>query len=286
MLEIKMDELPSVVLGKLREQFKGDGAIVNVETKPRRADYKGFDDVLELAPTGVPVLMMALSPPHMLATDRRYHVAMSYGNVVCRQHPLIPRLMVDALIEIRENPRPDNLLVRKTLALPELQTDVLQTIRHDLGHAQNADLDSERRREMDARWMPMAEKLFGVPDLDRDDLIAAIEHASTGQFWPEPLAGETFDVVACDVEGTLINLDGTINAELYEQLGAMKLPVVLWTGGDLKAVAADLRRRGISLPVLPKGVMRGVTVSMTIDDLPYDELLAQYCITSMEHRLP
>lgn len=258
----------------------------STDTAARRSQYGGIDKVVELAPQGHKIILASMTPSVQLSSRAPFQVAMSYPNV----------LFVDALRLISDlrlilgwwklNSRPENLLARRVFSHPSMQMDVMGVIRHDLGHAQRAEAGSTQREEMDRRWIPLAQTLFG--DLNREALIAAIELQQQQNGEPNfaPFQGESYNVVCCDVEGTLIGTDGTFNDELFADLKKLgdSMPIVLWTGGDIKAVGKKLQEAGVSYPLVPKGLLRGVTVSHAIDDLPEEEFTSTYGITAEKYQ--
>lgn len=285
-IEILGDDFMAEVLAEcLADKAQGNAAIVFVEKPPVLSAFNGLDDAIYRAPSGVPILILGFSYPWMLAVDRRFHLAMSYGNVRYDELPMgledIEQLVADAVAG--KLVRPTNRLVQRVFSLPDMQDVELATIRHDLHHAQNAPEGSDRREEMDARWLPKAQRLFGA--LGREALIMAIEAVGQTKTDYAPLAGEKFDTVCCDIEGTLFR-EGAVNQALLAELNelATKRPVVLWTGGDLKAIDNELRRLHIALPLIPKQLARGVSVAVAIDDLPEAEFVDIYGINVGEYR--
>lgn len=269
-----------IVEDSLAHKIKGNVALVFLELPPVRSNYSGLDNALELVKTGQPVLMVGFSYLNMLAEDRRFHLAMSYCNVRYEELPLTMGDMEQMLVEMLEgrSVRPTNLLVRRVFSLPEMQQNELSGIQHDLDHAQRAEEGSTRRAEMDDRWMPRARKLFG--DLDRDGLIAAVNAVEQTKPDYAPFAGESFDAVCCDVEGTLMGANYVIEQgvkTLLQEVSKTR-PVVLWTGGNLKANDKRLRKAGISYPLVPKSLLRGATVAVAIDDLSQEEFYSTYGI--------
>lgn len=267
----------------VNEIATGDATAICLELEPRHSQYSGFDRVLELAPSGQPVVMLAFSPDWMLAADRRFHLAMSYPNVHLARLPQSVEGIATVIREIFEGApwrcSLDNPLVRAVFDLPISQENELAGIAHDLGHALRAEEGSPRQAELDGRWMPRAQALFGT-HLGRAELIEAIEALGQPPADYAPLAGEIFDVLCCDVEGTLIRSDGTLDEGFYQQNIQYPgdRPVVLWTGGNLKAVDKQLRDLHVALPLISKGVMRGATVAIAIDDEPEDVFFEKYGI--------
>ncbi len=267
----------------------GDATAICLELKPQRSHYSGFDRVLELAPSGQLVVMLAFSPVWMLAADRRFHLAMSYPNVHLARLPQSAEGIETILREIFAGAQwmslPDNPLVRAVFRLPISQENELAGIAHDLGHALRAEEGSPRQAELDERWIPRAQAVFGT-HLGRAELMAAIEALGQPPSDYAPLAGQSFDVLCCDVEGTLIRPDGTLDEGFYQyniQYPGER-PVVLWTGGNLKAVDKQLRDLHVATPLISKGVMRGVTVAVAIDDEPSEVLREKYGVIVQDFR--
>lgn len=270
----------------LDERISFDAAVIDLEQPPLLSHFTGLNLVLERVESEMPILMLAFTPLATLADDARYHRALTYPNVRYARSPVSVETMATLLTEMHDGTwtRPPDLLTRRVLALPQMQGSVLSTIRHDLGHAQRQPTGSPRQQEFDDRWMPKARELFG--DLDRAALIAAIQREERGDTHAAPLAGRLFDNLCCDVEGTLIRSDGSINAMLLTVLReeAQRRPVVLCTGGDRTAIDPILRRAGIELPLLPWSALRGATVEIVFNDESPEAFVAKHGIHYTEYR--
>lgn len=267
------------VFGLFQRSFELlNGVVVCVEEGPDWSHFRGFDKALQHVDVGAPIVMLALCPARILAKDPRFHLAMSYGHVhlVDALQTVSQSLMI--LSDPEQHRRPNNLLVRDAFSLPAMRQNEMSTIRHDLGHAQRAEPDSESRQRMDERWMPLARGIFG--DLTRQELVAAVEAAENVADDDAPLAGRSYDCCCCDAEGTLIDEDNQINHEILDYLNerATTKPVVIWTGGNAQAIGEFLRKKGASYPVIPKQLLRGAKVTEALDDEEYEEFYSKYGI--------
>lgn len=251
------------------------GAVIQLERSSVGISISGLDHAVELAEAGEPVLMLGFNQA-AVASDRRFQLAMSYGWVEFRQLPLSIREMDEILGKLCRVPvRPHNHLVRMALSLPAMQPDVIGAIRHDLRHAQNYSAGTAERTVWDRRWLPKARALYG--ELDRAALAAAVE-GSPHQLDYAPLEGKFFDSLCCDVEGTLLLPDGSVNGYVASQLKHWShvYPITLWTGGEVREIEPKIRQLGFIYPLLPKAIARGARVGFAIDDEDEETLYATY----------
>lgn len=261
------------------------GAIVFASQQPRPSQFAGLAIASEMAAQGTPVVIASLVPAaEYLAKLSGYQLAMSYPQVVFIDAIASVSDYIAAIESANRRERPDNPFVRDAYALPQMLVDEVGAIEHSMRPAQNAPEGSSQRAEIDVRWMPRAKAMFG--DLDREALVAAIENVHTPDEDYRPLAGKSYRVVCCDAEGTLIRTDGTLNEELHDELveRSKQEAVVVWTGGDLKAVDAALRKLGVSLPLISKRIARSVYVDEAIDDMAEEEATKLYGFRATTYR--
>lgn len=128
------------------------------------------------------------------------------------------------------------------------------------------------------RWLKGTKALFG--NLSDTELAAAVDEAES----PTPFAGEHFQIVALDCEGTVLDEEGnlreTVLAHASEVAATAGLPIVLWTGGELDKIQRKLRnfRHEGTLPFLlaEKGAFRGASVEIALDDLSHEVFARTY----------
>lgn len=238
-------------------------AIMPADGQPAH-QYRGLDKALELAPTGVPIVIFSVvGYDASMIRDERYHAALGYPNVA----------YVDAITEFdrwgealggaKARIRPADPLAIRLLALKE-EASQLGILAHDLGHAERGD-------RLEA-WLVRA-RAAGLVGSD-DEIIAHVRTSREPQ--PTPLAGESFPGIFVDLEGTLL-VEGSVRADLVDwlKLEAATRPITLWTGGD----AADYRRelsRTLPWKVVSKTLFRGATVEVAVDNEPETKQGAAY----------
>ena len=245
---------------------KDDCTIVQVEMKTataRRQDFIGLDKAMELPVDSRPVVLVSFVPELMLANDPRWHALMANPRVVFGRMPLDADGLREVLAEARAAKRlPDPLAVR--LYEEGQRVSVLGTLKHDI-RAASEPMDARHRS-----WMDRAKKMFG--DLAVDALIekvnVAIEPTGAG-----PLAGEAFEDVCVDVDGTLFDAAGALRTEVVDLVRSesSQRPVTIWTNGDHREARRRVREAKVPWKVASKATLRGARVGLVIDDQPEAE---------------
>lgn len=164
--------------------------------------------------------------------------------------------------------------------LCELRLRISQTelgyIRHDLKYAPSG---SDKEKQLLARA-----RQAGLSGDDRT-LRAALESTATV---PAELVcrGQRFAGIFCDVEGTLLKADGTVNSHVHgllQEAATTGRAVTVWTGGDPVYITGKLQQAGLTYQVVRKGDFVGATVEEAIDD-NLDALREEYKITAERER--
>lgn len=147
----------------------------------------------------------------------------------------------------------------------------MSILRHDLKYV----LDGSNRFP---DWYDRARAL-GFSGTD-GQIVSAVQswHRTTAGM----LAGQSFDGLFVDVQGTIIREDGTLNTEVMKMIEEAQGsgPVTVWTDGDLKKITEQLRALGVTLPVVSKFDFNGATVERAIDDKSQDEFVSLYGVTA------
>ena len=149
----------------------------------------------------------------------------------------------------------------------------MQLLRHDLHHP-------ERRAEVIARGRTEA-GLEGADDEVAEIIRSYVAPDSKGRF-----AGQFLSGIFCDVEGTLLRDDDTVNQAVLanlERLEGEGREITLWTGGDLKKVRPRLHDVGIFYTLVSKHDFRGAEVEVAIDDLSQADFEQEYGITAKQY---
>jgi hypothetical protein len=134
-----------------------------------------------------------------------------------------------------------------------------------------------------------AEKEFGLEG-SVEEVRAGLEKIRKEQGDSSPVADiigdEVLPGIFCDIEGTLISSDGTVNESVLQMLEQEygKRPVCLWTGGDIEKLQKEMYKLEIKkFPVLSKYIFRNCNVETAIDDLSQERFEADYCIKVREY---
>lgn len=179
--------------------------------------------------------------------------------------------LIPAIMEIRQAPARELTAIELLRERRARITDTLMSyLKHDLGHTQPG-TDAEKKVLDRAR----AAGLNGTDD----ELRMAVASATVT---PELICrGQRFPGLFCDVEGTLLRADGSLNRRVltYVQAAiAAGRSVTVWTGGNAAHYTNRLRGTGVMVPVVSKELFAGAQVEEVIDDRP-DLLTQAYGIT-------
>jgi hypothetical protein len=170
----------------------------------------------------------------------------------------------------------------------EAKKSILRILQHDMKHA---------RREKGQKYADIITKAretfkfeASVPDEEVEQFILSTK-AEFSNVSERELEG-----LYCDVEGTLIQNDGTLNLTVLDKLKKARAEgkkVTLWTGGDLGEVkrkiadaVAGLNADGdeetvimiSGIEIVSKQDYAGATAEVIIDDLSPEDLYLQYGI--------
>ncbi len=236
---------------------------------------QGVVDALAAAQNGKPVILVGWMPEHLYAEKPVWHALMAYPNVRFLRLPSLAEELRAAVLDIKPEETCRDRLAVRLYEVGEINTG-LGTIKHNLPHAQR------QGEEALEKWAVEAQRIFGA-EMSLEELIMATEDA-TPETLPARMAGEVFDDLCIDAEGTLI-VDGTINPivrALGEATEAKGLPVTIWTGGNIGAVRSVVRREGIRWKVTSKWLFRDVTVRAALDDESRENLRQKYGVEIKE----
>lgn len=246
-----------------------------------RSDIRGLDTALEVARTGIPVVMLGWLTPAMYIDKKadKWFAANGYPNVAFLRLPATSE-EVRAAIENMEVNEVSGDWQGDPLAIALL--DVAQTasaigvLHHDISSAQR---DADRM----AKWEKKAREIFG--DRDQAELISLVTEAAQSRHASGKLAGQKFPDVCIDVEGTLLTVDGQIRSEVLAlaQERARGGPITVWTGGDFHKLSQQLLKAGVLYKIVSKETMRGAKVRVVIDDQPEEAFKSQYGVDYEEY---
>jgi hypothetical protein len=227
-----------------------------------RQDIHGLDVTLEVAHTGIPVVMLGWLTPEMYIDKKsdKWFAANGYSNVIFLRLPTTSEEVLAAIEKVEAGDRPVDPLAIALLGVAETNSAV-GILHHDMDSAQR---DADRM----VRWEKRAREIFG--DKNQTELISCVTEAAQTRHISGKLAGQKFPDVCIDVEGTILTADGKIRTEvvtLAEQR-AQGGPITVWTGGNTYELSKQLRKAGILYKIISKETMRGASVRVVIDDQP------------------
>jgi hypothetical protein len=246
-----------------------------------RQDIHGLDNALEVAHTGIPVVMLGWLTPAMYIDKKadKWFAVNGYPNVVFLRLPATSEEVLAALEKIESDERAGDQfsdpLAIDLLGVAE-QSSTIGILHHDIHSAQR---DANRMIE----WEKKAKKIFG--DKDQTELISLVNEAVKTRHAPGKLAGNKYPDVCIDVEGTILTADGQIRYEAIAlaQSRAGSGPITIWTGGNTYELSKQLRKAGILHKIVSKETMRGAAVRLVIDDQPEEAFKSQYGIDYEEY---
>jgi hypothetical protein len=238
-----------------------------------RQEIPGLDDVLAVAPSGAPVIMLGWMEPRMTryADDSRWHAALGYPNVVFRRLPEGLDDLVGAYEEAAGKSRPADPLAIALLGTQMTQLEV-QMLHHNLDYAL-------RHPEQMIDWLERARKQFG--NKTEDELVETVRRENEKNKTIGIFSGKTFPDICIDVEGTLFDAEGQFRPDVLATAVAEANgnPITIWTGGDLLVMRNALRTSGVPYKLIPKQLLARSTVGTVIDDLPEAEFRERYGVS-------
>jgi hypothetical protein len=240
-------------------------------------DVCGLDQVLEVAHSGLPVVMLGWMPIHMYVEKMadKWFAANGYPNVIFLLMLATSQEVLVAVEEVEAGNRPSDPLAVALLGVAQTNSKIGR-LHHDITSAQR---NAERMED----WEKDARAIFG--DRSQEELIAVVTETSRAQHVSGKLAGQRFPDVCVDIEGTIMTTDGQIRSEviaLAEQK-ARGGPITIWTGGNTYKLSEQLRKAGILYKIASKETMRGSSVRVVIDNEPAEKFVADYGIEFEEY---
>jgi hypothetical protein len=240
-------------------------------------DVCGLDQVLEVAHSGLPVVMLGWMPIHMYVEKMadKWFAANGYPNVIFLLMLATSQEVLVAVEEVEAGNRPSDPLAVALLGVAQTNSKIGR-LHHDITSAQR---NAERMED----WEKDARSIFG--DRSQEELIAVVTETSRAQHVSGKLAGQKFPDVCVDVEGTILTTDGQIRSEviaLAEQK-AQGGPITIWTGGNTYKLSEQLRKAGVLYKIASKETMRGASVRVVIDNEPAEKFVADYGIEFEEY---
>lgn len=225
-----------------------------------RQDVCGLDQAIEVAKTGLPVVMLGWMPTHMYVerTADKWFAANGYPNVGFALPFATPEEVYALVTELETKKRPSDSLAIALYGLAQTNS-ALGVLHHDISSA-------KRNAERMALWEEKARAIFG--DKTQDELLALVAEAAQARNSPGKFAGQEFPDVCIDVEGTILTADDQIRSEVIKlaEEKAKGGPITVWTGGNIGPLSAQLRKAGVLYKIVSKETMRGATVRVVIDD--------------------
>jgi hypothetical protein len=240
-------------------------------------DVCGLDQALEVAPTGLPIVMLGWMPTHMYIERMadKWFAVNGYPNVIFLLMLATSQEVLTAVQEVEAGNRSSDPLAVALLGVAQTNS-AIGRLHHDIWSAQ-------RNANRMAEWEKDARAIFG--DKSREELIANVTEAAQSRGVSGKFVGQKFSDVCVDVEGTILTTDGQIRAEvitLAEQK-AQGGPITIWTGGDTYKLSGQLRKAGVLYKIVSKEMMRGATVRVVIDNEPVEKFAADYGIEFDEY---
>ncbi len=272
-MEVRLKEKHSALCHK-------DFYLVQMEQeRPDRLlqDSIGLDAALEVAPTGLPVVMLGWMPIHMYI-DRmpnKWFAANGYPNVTFLLMLATSEEVLAAVEEVEAGTRQSDPLAIALLNLDQTNS-AIRILHHDISSAQR---DANRM----VKWEKKAREVFG--DKNQAELISLVAEAAQTRRVSGQLAGQKFPDVCIDVEGTILTADGQIRSEVIAlaEEKARGGPITVWTGGDVSTLSAQLRKAGILYKIVSKETMCGAAVQVVIDNQPEATFKSEYGVDYGEY---
>jgi len=226
-------------------------------------------ELIERASSGERLVIIGSERKADLAESSAWQGLMGYPNVsYCEMLDATTQLPL-CVKEVIDLSRPENEIAIELANITSPQ-GLVRGLRHAV-YGDNA------KWGVTDEWRQQAKAVFG--DLSDEELIRKAQDAE-----PEAAVslfeGRKLDAAFFDIEGTLLNPDGTVNENVAAELesAAKKKPVIIWTDGDL-GTAEALRKAGIFSPVRPKSVFAGSEVAQAWDDRDEAYLQQEFRVT-------
>lgn len=284
-MQILADEAIVNTLGTMFSDLK-DKQFYVVQLEPagtghNRQDIHGLDIALEVAPTGITVVMLGWLTPAMYIDKKadKWFAANGYPNVTFLRLPATSEEVLAAIKEVEAGEKAGDWqgdpLAIALLGVAQTTSNI-GVLHHDISYAQK---DAERM----VQWEKKAREIFG--DKSQEELIAVVTEAARARHISGKLTGQKFPDVCVDVEGTLLTADGEIRSNVLAlaQARSQGGPITVWTGGDLHKLSEQLLKAGILYKIVSKETMRGAKVRVVIDDQPEEAFKSQYGVDYDEY---
>lgn len=247
-----------------------------------RANMGSLDIALQKASAGERVVLASFIPTNRLCDNPRWQAAIAYENVSFVELPLRGKEVADSIQEAAE--LPVGLKDRLAVDLLTVQKEIseISQLEHNYKHAQRE--GGERL----IQWVAQAEALCGTGTPEELYERVKLAKDEKRQATPAPFAGNKYNGVFVDVEGTLVDENGTIRPSVVAQVEkvAQGRPVTIWTGGGPDRYRAVLRKAGLTWKIVDKSLLDGTTVATAIDDLSAEELRQKYGVIVTEYIPP
>lgn len=226
-----------------------------------RQEIHGLETALEVAPTGIPVVMLGWLTPAMYIDKKadEWFAANGYPNVIFVRLPATSEEVLAAIEKVEAGNRPGDPLAIALLGVAK-QNSTISILHHDISSAKH---DTNRM----AQWEKKAKEIFG--DKGQEELISLVTEATRDRCISGKFAGQEFPDVCIDVEGTILTSDGQVHHEVLvlAEEKANGGPITVWTGGDVYRLSERLRKAGVLYKIVPKSLMEGAKVRVIIDDI-------------------
>ncbi len=277
MIEVIDDTVVGPVIKKIFQDDMPDAIFILTAYKAnqtdKRASLHGLDVALERAATGRPIILYGLESEKHLVQDSRFVAAVGKKNVRYIKEPFCREDVHVLYASIKKENKTEDTLAFEILAIQKLE-QAISVLRHELGHVQH---DSKKMLV----WLSKAREL-GFKG-NKTTVIRAVndwKRSTKGVF-----NGKYFPGVFIDVQGTLLNSDGTLNQAILTKARkwAVNRPITIWTDGDLQDLTPCLRALGIEWKIVSKFDFAGAEVEEVIDDFTAKEFLATYNIVARQY---
>lgn len=267
-------------LAEVAPRLKGNLVLVAACYKKRETDFlqhfHGLDIALERARKGDTVLVWSpLTTEYMLMMEadgkaKNFSTLVAMPNADYIACPFSLDAFVEKANELIDGKKQGNSAVVASGTAREREQKIA-VLRH-------SSVDHGRYPSDPIAFLEDAAKLgfFGTVD-DVREALRAWSRTLEGAY-----AGQEFPGLFIDVQGTLLLGENTLNGEVMEMArdAEQSGPVTVWTDGDLSTITSQLRKLGITWPIVSKFEFKGATVEKAIDDKSQDEFVELYGITA------
>lgn len=275
------EDIEESILSIIKNQTDLEGAVVMLEKGPERSMLIGLDEVLQLAPTGIRVVMVSYQLESCLADDERFLVAMGYPNVCLCRLPLSPR---NIIMSLKSKNRHEDILAKNLFNIPCLRNQKLIHLVQNMHSSIDDGMKSKYNN--DILWKPIAREFVGnLPD---EQLILAIERLADIEGREGYLANLDLTKHVCvDVDTTIMLCKtrvqyGDIMTTITKY--AKTRPTILVTDKSLCRAKNWLRLKGYSYPVIPTLMLEGADVGTIISNQDPGDFFDQYGIQFLDYQ--